>query len=202
MATKYQIGAEINKVPYTGDDPTLSLYSGFHKTTLQAVALGDTVEIPLFEIPVGARINTIKFAIDAAVGVIPANITAKWVLRKKANSIYSTDTPSSTGVSSGLPDIVGLTNAALSGVAGVGALAGAAAGTVAPVVTAAVQGDAIIFAQGVEGNTTINGVVSARAVLTESYYFGLLLTCITGATSIAANVNIFVGVNAEFIGTL
>ena len=202
MAAKYQIGAEVNKTPYTGDDSTQALYSGYHKTTLQAVALGDTVEIPLFEIPVGARVNAFKFAIDAAIGVIPANVTAKWVLRKKSNSIYSTDSPMMTGTASGLPDVQALTSAALSGVAGVGAFAAAAAGVVAPVITAATQGDCVVLAQGFEGNTTINGALQARATLTEAYYFGLLLTCVTGATSIAAGINIFAAVDAEFLGTL
>lgn len=203
MAAKYQIGLEVNKTPYTGDDSTQVLYSGYHKTVAQSLASGDTLEIPLFEVPTGARLNALKFAIDAAIG---ASLTAKWAMRKKSNSIYPGDSISGSGISvtgaaSGLPDIQNLTSATLTGTAGVGALAVAASGVTAPVVTSATQGDAVMIAQGVEGNTTVNGVTMARPALVESYYFCLLLTA-TAATSVTAGVNIFAGVDAEFLGTI
>ena len=208
MATKYfQMGASIGTSVYSGEDSSGAAYPGFAKTiAIATIASGDTVEIPLVEIPAGAKIEGIALQIDALIAA--SGWTCAWVMRKKANSIFSGTTSSVTGVASGAPDIT-LVGGALTGGAapvgtgaGVGALAGAASNIIAPNITGnAVNIWASVFPQGVEGTTLVGNNYAARQTLQESYYLGLLFTS-SGTVAFPANVNIFTVVDAEFTGTL
>ncbi len=207
MATKYfQMGAGIGASVYSGEDSSGAAYTGFAKTiAIATIAVGDTVEIPLVEIPAGAKIEGIALQIDALIAA--SGWTCAWVMRKKANSIFSGTTSSVTGVASGAPDIT-LVGGALTGGAapvgtgaGVGALAGSASNIIAPAITAAVNVWSSVFPQGVEGTTLVGNNYAARQTLQESYYLGLLFTS-SGTVAFPANVNIFTVVDAEFTGTL
>ena len=207
MATKYfQMGAGIGASVYSGEDSSGAAYPGFAKTiAIATIAVGDTVEIPLVEVPAGAKIDGISLQTDALIAA--SGWTCAWVMRKKANSIFSGTTSSVTGVASGAPDIT-LVGGALTGGAapvgtgaGVGALAGSAANIIAPAITAAVNIWSSVFPQGVEGTTLVGNNYAARQTLQESYYLGLLFTS-SGTIAFPANVNIFTVVDAEFTGTL
>ena len=207
MATKYfQMGAGIGASVYSGEDSSGAAYPGFAKTiAIATIAVGDTVEIPLVEIPAGAKIEGIALQIDALIAA--SGWTCAWVMRKKANSIFSGTTSSVTGVASGAPDIT-LVGGALTGGAapvgtgaGVGALAGSPANIIAPTIPAAVNIWSSVFPQGVEGTTLVGNNYAARQTLQESYYLGLLFTS-SGTIAFPANVNIFTVVDAEFTGTL
>ena len=204
MAKYFQLGNEMNKTPYSGEDANGAYYSGIHKTTAMTIASADTIEIPLCELPVGVRLEGIMLQMDSCISTT-GNVTCAFVLRKKSNSIYSGTSPSLTGTASGSPDIT-LTGGLLTGVAGVGAMAGSISTVIAPPITNATLATgvniwAMLMPQGVEGNTTVNNVTQARAVLQDSYYLGLLFTS-TGLTAFPAGINIQIGVDAEFIGTL
>ena len=207
MATKYfQMGAGIGASVYSGEDSSGAAYQGFAKTiAIATIAVGDTVEIPLVEIPAGAKIEGIALQIDALIAA--SGWTCAFVMRKKANSIFSGTTSSVTGVASGAPDIT-LVGGALTGGAapvgtgaGVGALAGSASNVIAPAITAAVNVWSSVFPQGVEGTTLVGNNYAAKQTLQESYYLGLLFTS-SGTIAFPANVNIFTVVDAEFTGTL
>jgi hypothetical protein len=204
MAKYFQLGNEMNKTPYSGEDANGAYYSGIHKTTAMTLANTDTLEIPLCEVPVGTRLEGIMLQMDSCISTT-ANITCAFVLRKKSNSIYSGTSPALTGTASGLPDIT-LSGGILNGNAGVGAMAGSGATVIAPPITNATLATgvniwAMLMPQGIEGNTTINNVTGARPVLQDSYYLGLLFTS-TGLTAFPAGINIQIGVDGEFIGTL
>ncbi len=125
------------------------------------------------------------------------------------------------GSTTGAKDVFGnstnigliLANGAVSGVAGVGALCGVAATAglaTSPSVTAALgaqNGSATILPIGVEGTTYLPlGQTAAgganRVTLQEDYYLGLLITVGTTGAAILANANIYVGVEAQYVGLL
>lgn len=199
MAAYFQLGNEMNKTVYSGEDANGAYYSGIHKTTAMTIVAGDTVEIPLCELPIGARLEGIMLQTDLILGV---NLTCAFVLRKKSNSIFSQSVSSLTGTASGLPDITLTGGVLIPATKGAGALAGAGATVVAPAVSAGlVNIYSMLFPQAIEGTTIVNGISQARAVLQESYYLGLLLTA--GATpTLVANANIQIGVDAEYLGIL
>lgn len=184
MAEKYfQIGPDVTKPPYAGGNPAAAHYSGRHKTVaLPATAAdGDTVEIPLFEIPAGARISTLKWAIGASLGTATS---AKIVLRKKTNVIN----PSTT-------------------VAGGG---GQATGTVAsdPDKTVQIDGSDSSVTTTAAGNAvkvivpaTFEGLATPKETLQEAYLVSLLVAFSTAPTWVTG-VDVFVAAEGEFVGTL
>ena len=207
MATKYfQIGSSIGQNIYSGEDSSGAAYFGLAKTiSIATIVSGDTVEIPIVELPAGAKIQGIALQTDSLVAA--SGWTCAWVARKKANSIFSGTTSSVTGVASGLPDITLLGGSLTGGAApvgtgaGVGALSGAIASVIAPNITAAVNIWSAVFPQGIEGTTVVNNVYAARLTLQESYYLGLLFTS-SGTTAFPSGVDIAITVDAEFTGTL
>ena len=230
----YQLGNDITKLPFNGPEGTQAVWSGIHATQAipatvggLTVTAGDLLEIPLFLIPAGARLNNIKWAWDAAIA--NANSTAVFALRKQEVSLYNQSGPggiynvTQTGVSTGTPLTTyvndqgqtrpsgfALANGAVSGsTPGQGALPGVSgAGTaVSPTVTSAQNGSANILALGLEGTTYIPRGQSAvggqiRSTLQDSYYLSLLITVGTTGAPITGTPNIFVGVEGEFIGNL
>ena len=207
MATKYfQIGSSIGQNVYSGEDPSGTTYFGSAKTIgIATIASGDTVEIPIIELPVGAKIEGFSLQIDTLIAA--SGWTCAWVARKKANSIFSGTTSSVTGVASGLPDVTLLGGALTGGAApvgtgaGVGALAGSPANVIAPTITSSVNIWSAVFPQGIEGTTVVNNFYAARPVLQESYYLGLLFTS-SGTIAFPNGVNMAITVDAEYTGTL
>ncbi|WP_031431840.1 hypothetical protein [Methylomicrobium agile] len=183
MADYFQLGSDLQKPPYSGCDSNAVNYSGQHKTVAlpAAVAEGDTVEIPLFEIPAGARIHNLKWAIEANLGT---NATAKLVLRKKSNIINPSTTiagndGASSGTAASAPDKVIQVNGADSFV----------------MVTSANNSQAVIIPE------TFEGLATPKNELQEPYYLGIKI--IFGATPTwVAGKRIFVAASGEFIGTL
>ena len=85
-------------------------------------------------------------------------------------------------------------------------MVGAAAIVVAPIVvgtapTGTANVTASLFPAAIEGTTLVNGAFAARNTLQEAYYLGILLTA-SGIVALSAGINIQIGVDAEFIGTL
>jgi len=230
----YQLGNDLGKNPFNGAESCQAVWSGIHQAQAipatvggLTVTAGDLLEIPLFVVPSGARLNSIKWAWDAAIA--NTSSTAEFIFRKADVSLYNQSgpagvfSPTQTGVATGTPlttyqDAQGQTRNigfALAGgvvsgsVAGQGALtsvtgAGSAA---APAVTAASNGSATIMPLGLEGTTyvprgqsSVGGMV--RSTLQCDYYVSLLITIGTTGAPITGTPNIFVGVEGEYVGNL
>lgn len=230
----YQLGNDLTKAPYNGPEGCEAVWSGIHAAQAipatvggLTVTAGDLLEIPLCVIPSGAKINSIKWAWDAAIA--NASSTAVFVLRKQEVSLYNQSGPggiynvTQTGVSTGTPLTTyindqgqtrpvgfALASGVVSGsVAGQGALpAISGAGTAAaPTVTAATNGSATIMPLGLEGTTYIPRGQSAvggqiRSVLQDNYYLSLLITVGTTGAPVTGTPNIFVAIEGEFSGNL
>jgi hypothetical protein len=183
MANYFQLGASLGRPPYAGCDSNAVHYTGRHKTVaLPATAAeNDTVEIPMLEIPAGASIHTLKWAIGGNLGT---NTTAKLVLRKKTNVINpSTTIAGNGGLSSGTrasaPDKVVQVNGADSSLT----------------VTAAGNSSAEIMPWLFEGLAT------PKETLQEAYILGIQVAF--GATPTwVAGVELFLSAEGEFVGTL
>jgi hypothetical protein len=195
MADYFQLGSELNRPQYSGDDSTSSFYGA--QTKLHTVfgnptiVAADTLEVPLFELPAGVRVNGIKWVCASNLGT---NVTATVVLRKKTNVIN----PATT--------IAG---------AGGGAADGVAAG-VAGLITVSLNGQTItttgnaagsttIIPTEFEGSTVVNGITAKRNTTQEAYYVSVKFTF--GATptwvpTSAVPVDFFLGLESEFVGTL
>lgn len=176
MADYYQLGFEANKAPWTGEDSTAVIYGGQAITAAlpAAVAQNDTLEIVLGEIPAGAKVNGVKWAIGANLGT---NTSAVLTLRKKSNNVSSTGQETGT-VASAVDRIVQI-NGANSSVT----------------TTSANNNSATIIP------TTFEGLSPAKNILAEGYYLGLKITF--GATPTwVTGVNVYASVEAEFIGNV
>jgi hypothetical protein len=183
MAKYFQLGASLGRPPYAGCDSNAVHYTGRHKTVaLPATAAeNDTVEIPMLEIPAGASIHTLKWAIGATLGT---NTTAKLVLRKKSNVINpSTTIAGNGGLSSGTiaadPDKVVQVNGSDSSLT----------------VTSANNSSAVVMPWLFEGLST------PKETLQEAYILGIQVTFGSTPTWVAG-VELFVSAEGEFVGTL
>lgn len=180
MATNYyQIGGEVNKTPYSGDDSSESIYNGIITTTAQTLAgaSADTLELVICEIPAGVRVNGIKWATSAAL-TGSANLTATFVIRKKAtNSIIGPN-----GQTNASGTLTNLSNAVVP-------LSGATV-----TLSGATQNSATIIPTAFEG--------VGKASTQEPYYLSMLLTSATGSAVVQASWVAFVGVLGEFVGTV
>ena len=99
MANLFQIGPDVKKTPYTGCDSNAVIYAGELKTVTQGSA-GDVVELVLCEIPAGAKLETVRWAISATLG---ASSTGILVMRKKNSNAINVGTLIGTRPSA--PDI-------------------------------------------------------------------------------------------------
>ncbi len=180
----FQLGSELTKAPYSGGDSTQAFYGGQHKTVALPASplVTDTVEIPLFEIPSGLRVNAIKWGIGANLGT---NTSGKIVLRKKTNIINPATTIAGAGggASSGLA--VGATDKTIQ-------INGADS---AVTTTSANNAVSVVIP------TAFEGLTPAKNTTQEAYYVCLLVTF--GATPTwVTGVDVFVGVEGEYVGTL
>lgn len=184
MTKYFQLGSDVHRAPYTGEDNCGSAYAGQHKTVAlpAAVAQNDTVEIPLFELPAGVRVNAIKWAIGGNLGT---NTSAKIVLRKKTNVIN----PATT--------VAGAGGGAATGTSATDADATLQINGADSAVTTTAAGNAV----NVIVPTLFEGLNPAKNTTQDAYYVGLLVAF--GATPTwVTGVNVFVGIDGEFVGNL
>jgi hypothetical protein len=222
MTIFYQRGAEIVKPAYTGEDSVQVVYTGAHTVTAigatlegTTVTAADIIELPLVLVPAGAKVTRINWVWDRAL-TANAGTTAVLYARKASVALQAAtnNTYSQSGKANPNQDIntlVGsvfntntgmkLTNAAVTGVAGVGAVPGATVLT--PL--ALQSGSVNVLPIGVEGwDTTSAATIAAtrRQTLSEDYLFGIYLTVGTTGAPLPAGANIFMSVEAEFVGNL
>lgn len=181
----FQLGSDLNKAPYTGGDSTQVVYGGEHKTVAlpATAAQNDTVEIPLCELPAGAKINGLKWAIGGSLG---NNTTGTLVLRKKTNTINPATTIAGSGG--------GASSGVAAGVAGLTAVQINSANA-SVTTTSANNASATIIP------STFEGLATPLPTLQEAYY--LCLKVAFGATPTwVSGIKVYAAAEAEFIGTL
>lgn len=182
----YQIGPDVLKAPYTGEDPVQALYEGQINTVANqalAGAAGDTLELVLCEIPAGVLVYGVMWAISASIAA--ANLTAKFSLRKKATNAL-------------------VNNTGLSGFIGDAYTTGGAP----DIATLALNGSAIAVNANTNGSVTViptqvEGLTPAKSVTQEAYYLSLVLTSSTATVTLPATpVTIWAGIEGKFVGNL
>jgi len=110
MSKYYQMGASIGQPIYSGEDSSGATFAGYAKLSSYFNSLtlvsGDTIEIPLVEIPQGVRLQEVSLQTDQALLSGGTSATVQFCLRLKNNSIFVGNSSGAYGVAANLPDII------------------------------------------------------------------------------------------------
>lgn len=93
MADYFQLGPSLGRPPYAGANSNGVRYSGEMTTTALTTVSGDTIELDLLELPSGARIEQLNWAIGGSLGT---GTSATVVLRKKNSNQINVGTQTGT----------------------------------------------------------------------------------------------------------